>query len=890
MTAPSTARDVARRILAARFEPGVDRDPADPSPVFELARFQEDAVRRAEQILAARRGVVIADSVGLGKTFIALALIEGALRRGERVAVTTPASLRTAWHAPLRRLAGALALRETYGIPRPPPARVGRRPTAARAPEHAFLAWFSHARLSRGTVPAARTDSLDLVVVDEAHAFRNPGTRRYRALAALCRPARVVLLTATPVNNALPDLYALLRLFVGDDAFRDVGVPDLREAFRTAAGGNGAPPTELHAVLRAVVIRRTRAVLRREYGGARVPGTPHRAPSLPRRAPPVPVRYALDRVYPGFFAEIAETIEALDLAQLSVARRTAGPAPAAVLVRMALLKRLESSIAAFRASINRQVRFHEAFLEALGRGRLLLPADHRALYDGGDDDVAQLVLTAVALDALPPDVDARRLRSRALRDLERLRRIRRKLATLAAEDDPKLCRLRALLDGELHAEKVVVFTEFLDTARYLWSALVPRGGIALVDGQAARLGRMPCTRNAAIARFAPHANHAPAPGPRERVDLLIATDVLAEGLNLQDARCVISYDLPWNPVRLIQRIGRVDRIGTRHATIRSFHFLPDGGLERVLRVRARLRAKLAAIAASVGAEPEVLADAEGTAPLDAVIDRLTAGDPDALEVLEHRTAAPLELEERLRAAYAAECARAERDAATAGHGARSAAGAPNGGVAHGDPIPTGGRAPPAAAIAAPPGAHRRFLLAYDDAGTSIWILVDAETGTAVEDDAAAAELLLDALADGSRPMRPPRRRDIARAVAAAAPRLEARRAIQGAPARIPAGAPAARAARRLAAALRAVPGGPDTDLCRRADAVLAALAHGQSAGTEAAVRHALASTPDGADALRLLTALEHAFDRPDDRASRDRATCRAELVGVLEARPAPPAT
>ncbi|MFW6078627.1 MAG: SNF2-related protein, partial [Gemmatimonadota bacterium] len=348
----ASPREVAIRILRRRFglpedgttgcSPAPDDDP--PSSIIGLAEYQADAVARARSILARRGGVIVADGVGLGKTFVALSLVERALRDGRTVAVTSPAALRSTWTPGLRRLVRRLDVPRAYGLGgrryvrrrrpdsnarrapagnargrRPP--RTGRGDVRSDRPARPALAWFSHARLSRGTHRPERLGPVGLVVVDEAHAFRNPRTRRYRALAGLCVGSRVVLLTATPVNNSPDDLYALIRLFASDEAFRDVGVPDLREAFRAAAPGDGrgigvrsgpeaataeaaargpghtgAPPS-LAPVLRAVVIRRTRGFLREHYGGIRVPGGRaggggDRTLRFPRRAPARPIRYA----------------------------------------------------------------------------------------------------------------------------------------------------------------------------------------------------------------------------------------------------------------------------------------------------------------------------------------------------------------------------------------------------------------------------------------------------------------------------------------------------------------------------------------------------------------------------------------------------------------------
>src|SRR5690606_18963958 len=268
----------------------------------------------------------------------------------------------------------------------------------------------------------------------------------------------------------------------------------------------------------------------------------------------------------------------------------------------------------FRASVARLVRYAEACDGALAAGRVLAPAEHRRLLvpEGGDDDVVQLVLAELALRPAPADLDVARMRADLRSDLDALRGVERALAGVDAASDPKLARLVELLDGEARGEKVVVFTEFRDTARHLWRALVRRGGVALVDGGGAFLGTGACGRRQAVERFAPRSNGAREPAARERVDLLIATDVLSEGLNLQDANRVVSYDLPWNPVRLIQRVGRVDRLGSPHAVVYSYHFLPDRGLEPLLGLVARLRAKLLAIGRTVSGEAAVLGADSGS--------------------------------------------------------------------------------------------------------------------------------------------------------------------------------------------------------------------------------------------------------------------------------------
>jgi superfamily II DNA or RNA helicase len=897
--------EAALAILARRFAEGsggtaAPTDQQLPSPpVFDLTGFQQDAVRRARQILAERRGALIADSVGLGKTYIALALIEDALRAGERVGVVTPAALRRNWLLPLGKLARSLGIRAPSGVG-------GNERQDHPDP---LLTWTSHARLGRGTAPAELQAGLDLVVVDEAHAFRNPRTRRYRALAEISRSARVLLITATPVNNSLADLYHLIRLFAGDGAFRDVGIPDLAEAIRAASAAprTGQTAPSLEPLLRAIMIRRTREIVREQMHNEtqnHAPPADHVLPSFPRRAAPTAIHYDLDRVYAGFLPELTEALAALTLAPFRLgAYGTTYPGAAKAapseLIRLGLLKRLESSLAAFRNSISRQLRFVTAFIESLDRGLLRLPADHHTLYGQGDVEGAQLALEELALRPLPPDLDLVRLRHDAELDRTRLRSVKVRLDLLGDKSDPKLERLRALLEDELDGEKIVVFTEFRETARYLWRQLRARGSTALIDGGGAFLGAGPAGRQEVITRFAPRANHATPPPPHESVNLLLATDVLAEGLNLQDANYLISYDLPWNPVRLIQRIGRVDRIASPHAVVYPYHFLPDRGLDEILRIVTRLQVKLAEIRQAVDENFEIVGNREESLGMHTGDTKMEGEDGSGREgVLAAGT------EEKLRAAYY----RARREWDMASQTDTRAAGDQPAESATGSSLPV------AAVIPAPPGASHLLLIACRIARQVVFLIQRATpSASAYQDDIAATEILLSVLMQPDAAPSPP---DQARSILAPdstlvrrawyAARLAARHHLAATDAAdtLPANTPGARAARRLLAILTTTPGNPDPALCRRADELLSLLARRQDAGTEARILAILSRDPGTPPerALNLIRALEGALtpkiasipppiptppaasERPTDRLS-SRASSNFELIGIIERRP-----
>ncbi len=303
---------------------------------------------------------------------------------------------------------------------------------------------------------------------------------------------------------------------------------------------------------------------------------------------------------------------------------------AAELVRLGLLKRLESGRAPALASIRRHLSFLRAFIAAAERGRLLRAGGHGP-GARADADPAQLLILDLVADPVPSGLDLRALVASAERDRARLTGL---LATLSAPD-PKVARCRQLV-AAIAPERVVIFTEYRDTAQALWRALADFR-VARVDGGGGWLGLRPASRRAVLERFAPAAMGQPEPVARERVDVLVATDVFGEGVDLQDARHVISFDLPWNPVRLLQRTGRVDRLGSPHREVVPYLFVPDGALDALLGLTRRIRGKLIGITGTVGAEgaPDLLEClGRGSAAVAEALDWMAlSGDPVMMESL-----------------------------------------------------------------------------------------------------------------------------------------------------------------------------------------------------------------------------------------------------------------
>lgn len=585
------------------------------SAAVDLARFQEEGKAEAIRLLDRWGGVLVADAVGLGKTYIGLSLLERELlqkrKRGRvpRGLVICPAQLRELVWRP--RLA-------EYGIP--------------------VVDILSQEEIGRADFDWKRYRDVDVVLVDESHNFRNPETNRYRTLSKIItggRRKRVILMTATPVNNTLYDLYyQLLLLARGDDRFyRPIGISNLRRYFKGAVDGG----IEIFDLLEETTVRRSRAdIRRRQDAGEEIVVSGKRVRFPERRLERI--EYDLDGTYQGFYRTILHAIEHLHLVAYNLAAyartRNAGTAQTdqrnqalIALMKMLYLKRLESSAAAFEASIERQAQFQERFLAVLQRGRLLDAARYRKLLAVENDDErperTDEVLASLP-DVRPEEYDMDAVAADVRDDIAALREIialvrQARAQTEARDGDDKLRRLKELLAGKLKGQKVLLFTSYHDTAAFLYRALVEdevwqraagRPEIGIITGDT-----KPDERKLLVERFAPRANRPVLdeggthwqPAARE-IQILISTDVLSEGQNLQDAGVILNYDLHWNPVRLIQRAGRVDRIGSDFDHIELYNVFPEDELESLLGLVKRLAMRIAQIDQTVGLDASVLGE------------------------------------------------------------------------------------------------------------------------------------------------------------------------------------------------------------------------------------------------------------------------------------------
>jgi superfamily II DNA/RNA helicase len=613
-----------------------------------LSGYQRDGYRQARCIADRWGGALVCDGVGLGKTFIGLMLLEYHIQRGDRVLLIVPKSARkSVWDRDIER-----HLQGRYRIALDEHLKIHNQTDFGR----------------EGTVPEDRIEYYreyyPVVIVDEAHHFRTPWANRSKVLRRLLdgEGKRLYMLTATPINNRLLDLYHLINYLARDRIayFSSVGIRNLRAHFNkvekqleaSLAGDGSRHDVQAAAqdadllrtddLLKALVIQRSRKYVRESERDL--------APLFPQRELPQVIDYSLRRVYSGIYDDIKAAFDIrsplLSFALYNPERfRTKGrPDPKLVnrdkqvtgLVRTIILKRLESSYTAFASSFEVLLRKMAAFVNENATERWeAWQEEHQDVWEivtrhqserwAEDEEGAEpeedneFEDIEVRRLEKPHEYDIPKLLDKVVSDMDVLADMVVRLHDhFSPEADDKLEKLVYALteDPTLQGQKVAVFTEFRDTARYLRRELKDKGLTDLEQMDSTRK----LNRDDVIKRFAPYYNCSEdeLPGYLDRpIRVLISTDILSEGLNLQDASVIINYDLHWNPVRLMQRIGRVDRrldpaierlMGRdgRSVKVRVINFLPPDGLNDLLRLWERVTGKLLCISKTLGIEAPLL--------------------------------------------------------------------------------------------------------------------------------------------------------------------------------------------------------------------------------------------------------------------------------------------
>lgn len=620
-----------------------------------LANFQLDAVRQALSMIANHGGCYVGDVVGLGKTYVGseiLRQLRFSYPNDGPPLILCPAGLIPMWEAFNERFSlGATVVSHSMIA-------------AAGEPEfdEELGQYLDPAPPDRGIVLAERFENRGPVLVDEAHNFRNLNQRR-RGLTEFLEAGdhKVILLSATPQNLGPLDIYRQLRLFLDQ---RDHGLPlepvDLEEYFgnarrwldyRTARTNylaeyrawqkdprGQAPPipprppeaplAEISEVLRPVFIRRRRRDIAEVYGdSATIDGEPIRFPEPQLEN----IEYRLDRVYvkAGSFEQFADELRAHRAARYHISRyllpecvdvkrydglrrardRVAG------LTRVLLLKRLESSVAAFASTLESFIRSNRNFRSALVKGYVPVGKAASRLLSGQEFSAVEALEIlereeSEGAGAFPTaDFDTGQWISDLDADHQVLTSLLQRIGKIGPDDDDKLRAIKEFLRRpEVRSEKVLIFSEAETTIDYLFDQLNPGGK----DPTIARLsGSNRKSVADVVTRFSPGSNLAPGRtplGPAVRV--LLATDIVSEGQNLQDCGRIVNYDLHWNPVRLIQRFGRVDRIGSMHSRIYLHSMWPDLAVDAGLALTDRLRSRIQLFHDVIGLDNRLLTASE----------------------------------------------------------------------------------------------------------------------------------------------------------------------------------------------------------------------------------------------------------------------------------------
>lgn len=616
-------------LVKGRLEGDDDKDTLwDDEITKRLADFQKVAVRQAVQMIRDYGGAFVSDVVGLGKSYIGAAIVKHFERTyGARPLIVCPAPLVEMWER----------YNEVYEL-------------NARVLSMGFLTEDNNG--VNFLLEDAKYRQRDFVLIDESHNFRHSDTQRYKLMQGfLVTGRKCCLLTATPRNKSAWDVFSQIKLFHPDDKTDlPIDPPNLRECFKLIE----KKERSLQDVLIHILIRRTRMHILRWYGfdaqthqpvdpaqfqgyldGGRkayvMVGGRHQF--FPKRELET-VEYSIEDTYQGLYQQLrgyfgrpGEAAPARPSpSELTFARyglsfyvrpekqrrepyaslHRAG-ANLRGLIRVMLFKRFESSVFAFQETIRKFIMVHERFLEALAQG--FVPAGEDAqsiLYEPNQAEEQDLMdaLRQVSQRYRLADFDADRLRADIERDVRLFMKIQQLVSPITPDKDAKLQTLkRRLARSPLKDGKRLIFTQYADTARYLHENLNPGGKRDDID--VIYSGEKSKTR--VVGRFAPKANpeYKFAPGEGE-LNTVIATDVLAEGLNLQDCDTIINYDLHWNPVRLIQRFGRIDRIGSDHDTVYAFNFLPETGIDKNLGLRQKLHNRIQEIHDTIGEDSAIL--------------------------------------------------------------------------------------------------------------------------------------------------------------------------------------------------------------------------------------------------------------------------------------------
>lgn len=624
-----------------------------------LAQYQRDGYNSMVEIANRYNGAFCCDGVGLGKTYIGMMLIERFVKKERKnVVLIVPASARiSVWETTIKKYIPEI-LEGFYPF---------------KIINHTDLLLEKNANLMDQIAQQA-----EIVVIDEAHHFRNRASNRYRKLFDMMAQGpekQMFMLTATPINNSFLDLQHLIELFTHrqDDFFAaaPLGIHSLQGHFKKmeaklASSTSSSEDADVaddvfrgDPLVNQLVVQRSRAYVKRSLSATEGDNV-----LFSYRQPPTVANYSLKLSYGkliddfmrSFYRKDKETGKPIAILSLAVYSPyedeyfigdkskiddmvSGRQAQIVNLIRQLLLKRFESSIAAFEETcIKIYIRLRKFLVDykCYGNSRIIdrLLVKHSDVWsyiekfienstqstiEDVEDDLPEYVWE-VNDDFDVSEFDIRAMLDDTILDMEVLAEFIEDMMEFTPDKDDKIRELKRILteDSRVAGKKVIIFSEYRATALYILRELEKAGfkNLYEVDGQSKD------NRHDMVQRFAPYYNDKSSSTVHDEIQILIATDVLAEGLNLQDASCLINYELHWNPVRLMQRIGRVDR--RRNAEIEArllsdhpelaadrdnayyWNFLPPEELEKLLSLYRTVSKKTLRISKTFGIEGKKL--------------------------------------------------------------------------------------------------------------------------------------------------------------------------------------------------------------------------------------------------------------------------------------------
>jgi ERCC4-related helicase len=623
----------------------------------KLYTFQKDAVIGAIDKIEKYNGCIVADSVGLGKTYTALAVIKYYELRNDRVLVLAPKKLRDNWTIYTQNDKRNIFVddRFNYDV-------------------------LNHTDLSRESGKSGDLDlktinwgNYDLVVIDESHNFRNnPAVKdrktRYQKLMQDIikggHKTRLLMLSATPVNNKMTDIKNQIAFITEDNdrALEEEGIPSIENTLRKAQGVFNRwakVPDELKnesefidkidldyfKLLDTLTIARSRRHIEKYYGLDEIGEFPERKKPKNIKSeiadkeifPPLNeinseisrlnlgIYRPMDYIYPNKLASYEQKYD-VNLSQGSKFKQRDRDQSVTQLMRINLLKRMESSIEAFRLTTQKLLDNINETLKRLDNNVDEIPSDIDINLIDPEEEEYDDMMFGRNRKILIQDIDPVKWRQDLELDRAKLEDLLIKANNVSPEEDCKLQDLKELIKTKVNNpinpnnKKIIVFTSFADTAKYLYENLhqwiLDDLGLhsALVTGSSVNKTTLKTVTasdiNDVLINFSPISKERESidPDASEEIDILICTDCISEGQNLQDCDYLINYDIHWNPVRIIQRFGRIDRIGSKNKQVQLVNFWPNMELDEYINLEGRVKNKMQMVDISATGEENLISD------------------------------------------------------------------------------------------------------------------------------------------------------------------------------------------------------------------------------------------------------------------------------------------